>query len=78
MLERIGWLGHASSLISGEHRIYIDPWNLTTTEEAANTFRPRVAFPSHWGEIVGSREDAERFAQCFTGETRILNEVGQP
>ncbi len=48
MLERIGWLGHASFLISGEHRIYIDPWNLTTTEEAAeaaNTFRPRVAIP---------------------------------
>ncbi|MCH7921544.1 MAG: MBL fold metallo-hydrolase [Nitrospinae bacterium] len=206
MLERIRWLGHASFLISGEPRIYIDPWKLTTTEEAdiilishshydhfsaedvaairgeatevvcprdvadqlagkvttvapgsrvslrgvpievlpaynitrphhprsdlmvgfvltldgqrlyyagdtdfthemtalgaidvallpvggrytmdaeeaaeaANTFRPRVAIPYHWGDIVGTRQDAERFAQSFTGETRILDEDGQP
>ena len=81
MLERIRWLGHASFLISGEPRIYIDPWKLTTTgeaAEAANTFRPRVAFPYHWGDIVGTRQDAERFAQSFTGETRILDEDGQP
>ncbi|MCZ6701331.1 MAG: hypothetical protein O7B80_06760 [bacterium] len=81
MLERIRWLGHASFLISGEPRVYIDPWNLTTTEEAAeaaNTFRPRVAIPYHWGDIVGTRQDAERFAQSFTGETRILDEDGQP
>ncbi len=81
MLERIRWLGHASFLISGEPRVYIDPWNLTTTEEAveaANTFRTRVAIPYQFGHIVGTRQDAERFAQSFTGETRILDEDGQP
>lgn len=39
---------------------------------AANAFRPRVAIPYHWGEIIGSRADAERFAELFEGETRIL------
>ncbi|MEE9518812.1 MAG: MBL fold metallo-hydrolase [bacterium] len=112
MLEQIRWLGHASFLNSAEHRIYINPWKLTTTEEAdiilishshydhfsaidvallpvggsytmdaqeaANTFRPRVAIPYRFGDIVGTRQDAERFAQSFTGETRILDEDGQP
>ncbi|MFQ5893169.1 MAG: MBL fold metallo-hydrolase [Nitrospinota bacterium] len=205
MLERIRWLGHASFLIAGEPRIYIDPWKLTTTEEAdiilishshsdhfspedvakirgeatevvcprdvadqltsrsvpvapgsrlsirrvfievlpaynvtrpyhprsdlmlgfiltlgterlyyagdtdftpemaalsaidvallpvgghytmdaeeaalaANAFRPRVAIPYHWGDIVGTRQDAERFAERFTGETRILEKDGR-
>ena len=30
---------------------------------AANTFRPRVAVPMHWGTIIGGEEDAERFRQ---------------
>lgn len=42
--------------------------------EAANAFRPRVAIPYHWGDIVGSRDDAERFAELFAGESRILEE----
>lgn len=39
--------------------------------EAANAFRPRVAVPYHWGDIIGSRADAERFAELFEGETHI-------
>lgn len=42
--------------------------------EAANVFRPRVAVPYHWGDIVGTRKDAERFAELFEGETRILEQ----
>ena len=46
-----------------------------TAEEAAgiaNEFKPKVAIPMHWGGIVGSREDAERFKELFRGETEIL------
>jgi L-ascorbate metabolism protein UlaG (beta-lactamase superfamily) len=32
---------------------------------AANAIKPRVAIPMHWGKIVGSTEDAEKFvAEC--------------
>lgn len=40
--------------------------------EAAEAFRPKVVVPYHWGDIVGSRKDAELFARLFGGETRIL------
>ena len=46
-----------------------------TAEEAAgaaNAFRPKIAVPYHWGDIVGSRSDAEKFQGLFQGETRIL------
>ncbi|MBI5183504.1 MAG: MBL fold metallo-hydrolase [Nitrospinae bacterium] len=39
---------------------------------AANVFKPRLAIPSHWGDIVGSRKDAESFKRLFKGETEIL------
>lgn len=32
---------------------------------AANTIKPKVAVPMHWGKIVGTRKDAETFvAEC--------------
>lgn len=31
-----------------------------------------VVVPIHWGEAVGSREDAERVAELFPGDTAIL------
>lgn len=46
-----------------------------TAEEAAkacNAFKPKIAVPMHWGKIVGSRKDADTFAQHFKGETKIL------
>lgn len=46
--------------------------------EAAEAFRPKVAVPYHWGDIVGSREDAERFARLYGGETRILEPKREP
>jgi len=45
-----------------------------TAEEAAqiaNEFNPTTAIPMHWGTIVGSRADAERFKELFQGETVI-------
>ncbi|GBD38675.1 hypothetical protein HRbin37_00930 [bacterium HR37] len=44
--------------------------------EIANEFKPKTAVPMHWGTIVGSREDAERFKDIFEGETLILEPEG--
>jgi len=39
--------------------------------EAANTFKPKVAIPMHFGEIVGTANDAKKFKTGFHGETII-------
>jgi L-ascorbate metabolism protein UlaG (beta-lactamase superfamily) len=39
--------------------------------EAANIFRPKVLIPMHWGEVVGSKADAEEVKKLFKGETMI-------
>ena len=31
--------------------------------EAARRIQPRLAVPMHWGEHIGTKEDAERFAE---------------
>jgi L-ascorbate metabolism protein UlaG (beta-lactamase superfamily) len=38
---------------------------------AANTFKPQVLIPMHWGDIVGSKADAETVRKIFTGTTVI-------
>jgi L-ascorbate metabolism protein UlaG (beta-lactamase superfamily) len=40
--------------------------------EAARRIQPRVAVPMHWGEHIGSRADAERFAELSPVEVEIL------
>jgi L-ascorbate metabolism protein UlaG (beta-lactamase superfamily) len=40
--------------------------------EAARRIQPRVAVPMHWGEHIGSREDADEFAQRAPVEVRVL------
>ncbi len=40
--------------------------------EAANMIRPKIAIPMHYGGIVGSRADAERFKELWSGEVLIL------
>jgi L-ascorbate metabolism protein UlaG (beta-lactamase superfamily) len=47
-----------------------------TAEEAAlaaNRIQPKVAIPMHWGDIVGSEEDAERFRDLCDMEVVILS-----
>jgi L-ascorbate metabolism protein UlaG (beta-lactamase superfamily) len=39
--------------------------------EAANIFKPKVLIPMHWGEVVGSKADAEEVKKLFKGETVI-------
>jgi L-ascorbate metabolism protein UlaG (beta-lactamase superfamily) len=40
--------------------------------EAARRIQPGVAVPMHWGEHIGSRDDAEAFAERSPVEVRIL------
>ena len=44
--------------------------------EAARRIQPRVAVPMHWGEHIGTREDAEAFAAKAPVEVRILERAG--
>ncbi len=40
--------------------------------EAANRIKPKTVIPMHYGAIVGSRADAERFKELWTGDVVIL------
>ena len=40
--------------------------------EAARRIQPRVAVPMHWGEHIGTRADAEAFAEQAPVEVQIL------
>ena len=40
--------------------------------EATAIIQPKLAIPYHWGDIVGSRSDAEQFAKSAKCETKIL------
>ncbi len=49
-------------------------YTMTADEAAgiANEFKPKISIPMHWGSIVGSEADAQRFRDLFEGETVIL------
>ncbi|MGH8104579.1 MAG: MBL fold metallo-hydrolase [bacterium] len=40
--------------------------------ELAQVIQPSLAIPMHWGDIVGTRADAERFKSLYKGQTEIL------
>ncbi len=40
--------------------------------EAVNTFKPKIAIPMHYGAIVGSRSDAEKFKELAEIDVVIL------
>ena len=40
--------------------------------QAAETIKPEIAVPYHYGDIVGSEEDARSFSTFFSGKTKIL------
>jgi L-ascorbate metabolism protein UlaG (beta-lactamase superfamily) len=43
--------------------------------EAARRIQPRVAVPMHWGEHIGTEQDAQAFAERATVEVRIMEKV---
>jgi L-ascorbate metabolism protein UlaG (beta-lactamase superfamily) len=45
--------------------------------EAARRIDPALAIPMHWGTIIGSREDAEKFSELADVEVRILERTGE-
>jgi L-ascorbate metabolism protein UlaG (beta-lactamase superfamily) len=45
--------------------------------EAARRIGPRIAVPMHWGTVIGSRADAEQFADCAAVEVRIPEKDGE-
>ena len=51
-------------------------YTMTAVEaaEAANTFKPKILIPMHWGSIVGSKADAEEVRKLFKGET-VIKEI---
>ena len=40
--------------------------------EAVSIIKPKLAIPYHWGDIVGDKNDAEKFAECAGCEVKIL------
>ena len=46
--------------------------NAEEAAEATRHIKPKQAIPYHWGDIVGRRSDAERFAELAEYEVKIL------
>ena len=46
--------------------------NAAEAAEAARRIEPRIAVPMHWGQHIGTRADAERFAERAPVAVRIL------
>ncbi len=49
--------------------------NAEEAAEAAKHIKPKQAIPYHWGDIVGSRSDAEHFAELADCEVKVLTAV---
>jgi L-ascorbate metabolism protein UlaG (beta-lactamase superfamily) len=47
--------------------------NAAEAAEATEHINPETAIPYHWGDIVGSRKDAEEFAKKASCDVKILN-----
>jgi len=43
--------------------------------EAARRIQPRVAVPMHWGDDIGTRADAESFADLAPVPVRIMDKA---
>jgi len=47
--------------------------NAMEAAEAVNQIKPRLAIPCHWGDIVGGRGDADKFAAMVKCPVKILS-----
>jgi len=52
-------------------------YTMTAAEvaEAANAIKPAVLIPMHWGDIVGSKADADAVAKGFTAGKTVIRPV---
>lgn len=46
--------------------------NAKEAAEAANTFKPKIVIPCHYGSVVGNKNDAIKFKELYNGKTEIL------
>jgi L-ascorbate metabolism protein UlaG (beta-lactamase superfamily) len=46
--------------------------NAEEAAEAIGHINPKMAIPYHWGDIVGGKRDAERFAKALRCEVKVL------
>ncbi len=46
--------------------------NAEEAAEACNKINPRIAIPMHYGNVVGSNSDAEKFKELCNAEVKIL------
>ncbi|RLF08641.1 MAG: MBL fold metallo-hydrolase [Thermoprotei archaeon] len=46
--------------------------NASEACEAAKVINPKVAIPMHYGVIVGSKSDAEKFKKCLEGLIKVV------
>jgi L-ascorbate metabolism protein UlaG (beta-lactamase superfamily) len=47
--------------------------NAEEAAEATKHLKPNLAIPYHWGDIVGKRSDAEKFAELADCEAKVLS-----
>lgn len=82
--ERLYYAGDTDAIPEMDNLTNIDlalmpvggTYTMTAEEaaKAADRFKPAAAVPYHWGDIVGSKSDADRFKEIFSGKTVILSE----
>ena len=50
--------------------------NAAEAAEATKIFKPKQAIPYHWGDIVGSQSDADKFAKSAACPVKVLSAGG--
>jgi L-ascorbate metabolism protein UlaG (beta-lactamase superfamily) len=46
--------------------------NAAEAADATKHFKPKQAIPYHWGDIVGSQADADKFAKSAACPVKVL------
>jgi L-ascorbate metabolism protein UlaG (beta-lactamase superfamily) len=69
VIEEMGQLGQVDVALLPVSGTYV--MDAQEAAEAVKKIRPAHVVPMHWGSIVGSRADAERFAQLVAGLTTV-------
>ena len=67
------WAGFGKECVSCSG---IEPGQQNNAEEAVNAamaIKPKVVIPFHWGSVIGSKVDAEKFQSLYSGKSVILD-----
>ncbi|RLE89531.1 MAG: MBL fold metallo-hydrolase, partial [Thermoprotei archaeon] len=66
-MSRLGKIDVALLPVSGTYVM-----NAEEAAKAAEIIKPEVAIPMHYGAIVGSKSDAEKFAELLKGKVQVV------